>query len=169
MAKRASLGDHVIRVGISLLLFSTVMGCEMLEPKPDGPPTYAFVSLRHDASRIRMVTLMETYGAGSCELAIEQFLESFHEGEDQDDAEQWRETERSCKQTLEELYQRVLNKEQFHATYLVLSARDDLVHDMRIVLFGIPATEAQDVCELIARDMAKRLTVKAQCIQGTVG
>lgn len=148
-------------LGIAVLALGA---CGLLDGEK-GPPTYALVQLRHDATRIQMVTLMKTYSEPECNAAIEEYMNSFFEG----DTEGWRQTERSCRQTLEELYQRVFNKEQFHATYVILSAKEDPDYDARVVLFGIPSSQAQQICEKVARDIERRMKVDAECVQGTIG
>lgn len=46
---------------------AVVSACNFPMPgkKPDGPATYALVRLRHQESRVEMLTLMQTYGEGA--------------------------------------------------------------------------------------------------------
>lgn len=127
---------------------------------------YALVTLRHDETRIQMVSIMEISRVEECETAFREFMAGFStEG----DSSEWRETERSCQPTIEPLYQRVMNKETFHATYLAFSPRSAWEYEGRIVLFGIPSAQAQEICHQIAKEVGERLSVEAECIQGTVG
>jgi hypothetical protein len=67
------------------------------------------------------------------------------------------------------MYQKVMNRETFHATYLAFTPKDEFEYEGRIVLYGIPSSQAQEICNGIARDVGQKLGVDAQCVQGTVG
>jgi hypothetical protein len=132
-----------------------------------APPAYALLTLKHDETRIQMVTIMEVPSTDLCEKAFQEFMEGYSaEG---GGGEGWRETERSCQQILEPLYQGVMNRETFHATYLAFSPKGSFEFEGRLVLYGIPSPQAQEICESIARDVGTRLGVDAECFQGTVG
>ncbi len=136
-------------------------GCNF-EP---APKAYALVTLKHAETRIQMVTIMEIPDANVCEPAIQEFMEGFtSEG-----AEGWSRTESACQQTLEPMYQKVMNRETFHATYLAFGPKDDFEYEGRLVLYGIPSSQAQEICKGIAEDVGKKLGVEAHCVQGTVG
>ena len=131
-----------------------------------APSAYALVTLKHDETRIQMVTIMEIPGENECDSAIQQFMNGF--GGD-GGSQGWRQTERSCQQTLEPLYQRVMNKETFHATYLAFSPRSTWEYEGRIVLYGIPSQQAQEICHDIAGEVGESLGVEVECIEGTIG
>lgn len=137
-------------------------GCN-LEP---APKAYALVTVKHDETRIQMVAIMEISSTDECETAYAQFMEGFSGDEG---SQGWRQTENSCQQALEPLYQKVMNRETFHATYLAFSPRNDWEYEGRIVLYGIPSSQAQEICHQIAQEIGERLDVEAECVQGTVG
>ena len=151
---------------LCLLVFACLapIACELLQDK--GPPIYALVRMRHDASRVELLTLMETFGDTGCDVAIEQFMAGFYED---DDNEEWRRSERNCLTELEPLYQQAFNKEQFHATYLIIEPEAAWEYEARILLFGIPSSQAQEVCASVAKDIGSRFQVKTECVQGTIG
>lgn len=156
---------------IALLLASTLLvvsSCNFPLPgkKPEGPSTYALVRLRHE-SRVEMLTLMETYGEGACDAAIAEFLEGVYENEE--DMEGWKETERDCRANIKPLYVQMFNDEPVHATYLKLSLRGSWEYESRIVLYGVPASQALPVCEAMARSIKSSLSASAECILGTEG
>lgn len=122
--------------------------------------------MKHDQSRIQMVAIMEIPGTGACEAAFGEFLEAYAES---GGTEGWRETERSCQEVLEPLYQPVMKRETFHATYLAFSPKETFDYEGRVVLYGIPSSQAQEICQQIASEVGKRLGVDAECVQGTVG
>jgi hypothetical protein len=129
------------------------------------PKAYALVTLKHAETRIQMVTIMEIPDADDCEPAIQEFMKGFaSEG-----AEGWSRTESACQQNLEPMYQKVMNRETFHATYLAFSPRDEFEYEGRLVLYGIPSSQAQEICNDIAKDVGEKLGVEADCVQGTVG
>jgi len=53
--------------------------------------------------------------------------------------------------------------------YLAFSPKDTFEFEGRLVLYGIPSSQAQEICQSIARDVGTRLGVDAECFQGTVG
>jgi hypothetical protein len=151
-------------VASSAFMLTLLAGaCKLAE---EGPPTYALVTLRHDETRIQMVAIMETGSEAQCNVAIRAYMAGFQEDPS---SSEWRQTERSCKQTLDDIYQRVMRKEKFHATYIAFSPMDDWEYESRIVLFGIPSTQAQEVCQQVAREIGTRYGVQTECIQGTIG
>lgn len=150
---------------VALLPFAltTVLGSGACETPP---PAYALVTMKHAETRIQMVTIMEIPGANACEAAIQEFMEGFaSEG----DTDGWSRTESSCQELLEPMYQKVMNRETFHATYLAFSPKNDFDYEGRIVLYGIPSSQAQEICNKIAADVGEKLGVTAECMQGTVG
>ena len=130
-----------------------------------APKAYALVTLKHDETRIQMVAIMEIPGEGECETAFQEFMNGFSE----DGSEGWRQTEKSCQPALEPLYQNVMSRGTFHATYLAFSPRNDWEYEGRIVLYGIPSAQAQEICNEIAKDLGERLDVEVECVQGTIG
>jgi hypothetical protein len=136
------------------------MACEQ------GPPTYALLTMKHDATRIQIVTVMKVWSETECEAAAREFVKGFLEGAP---SGEWRETERACHQVLEPIYQRVMDKEKFHATYLILRPKGQWKYESRIVIFGVPSSEAQPVCEKLSKDMEKELEAEAECVQGSIG
>jgi len=144
---------------VSASLF--VHGCG--EP---APKAYALVTLKHDETRIQMVTIMEIPGENECETAFQEFMNGFTA---EDGSQGWRQTETSCQQALEPLYQPVMSRGTFHATYLAFSPKNDWDYEGRIVLYGIPSSQAREICDQIAKELAARLEVEVECIQGTVG
>jgi hypothetical protein len=122
--------------------------------------------MKHDATRIQLVTVMEVSSETECKVASDEFNKGFLEGAPPGE---WRETERSCSQALEPIYQRVMNKEKFHATYLIVSPKGDWNWEARLVIFGVPSSEAQPVCEQLSKDMEEDLGAAAECVQGTIG
>jgi hypothetical protein len=130
------------------------------------PPAYALITLKHDETRIQMVTILEVPSTDLCESAFREFMEGYAtEG----GGEGWRETERSCQQILEPLYQGVMNRETFHATYLAFSPKGGFDFEGRLVLYGIPSSQAHEICQEIAGEVGDRLGVNAECVQGTIG
>ena len=159
------------RTVIALLLASTLLAvsaCNLPLPqrKPDGPATYALVRLRHE-SRVEMLTLMKTFGEGACDAAIAEFLKGVYSNAE--DMEGWKETERDCRESIKPLYVQMFNDEPVHATYLKLSVRGAWEYESRIVLYGVPASQALPVCEAMARSIKDSLSVSAECILGTEG
>jgi hypothetical protein len=144
---------------VAFNVFSSV-ACER------GPSTYALLTMRHDETRINVVAVMELSSEAECAVASQEFSKGFLEG---DELREWRETERACQQELEPIYQRVMNKEKFHATYLILSPKHTWKYETRLVLFGVPSSQAQPVCEQMAKDMEEDLEAEAECVQGTIG
>lgn len=164
----------VIRgVTVTLLLVATLFGAgacnnmAITESKPDGPPTYALVRLRHAESRVEMVTMMETFGAEMCQAAVREFTNTVFANPA--DMEGWKETERDCRENIRPLYQRIFNDEPVHATYLKITVKEGWEYESRIVLYGIPASQAQPACQAIASDLETKLQARAECIQGTEG
>jgi hypothetical protein len=145
---------------LSLMALMASMACEQ------GPPTYALLTMKHDATRIQIVTVMKVWSEAECEAASREFVKGFLEGANPGE---WRETERTCQQVLEPIYQRVMNKEKFHATYLILRPKGQWKYESRIVIFGVPSSEAQPVCEKLSKEMEKDLEAEAECVQGTIG
>jgi hypothetical protein len=145
------------------LALSTLLGSGSCEPSPKA---YALVTLKHAETRIQMVTIMEIPSENECESAFQEFMKGFASDSG---SEGWSQTERSCQQNLEPMYQKVMNRETFHATYLAFSPRNTFDYEGRIVLYGIPSSEAQEICHKIAEDVGERLGVTAECVQGTVG
>lgn len=151
----------------SLLITAATIACTgTSREEPKGPPTYAMVTLRHDATHIQMVGLMETFSDAQCDAAIREYMAGF---EADPSAVEWRETERSCQQNIADIYQRVMRKEVFHATYIAFSPASRWDYEARIVLFGIPSTQAQEICQQVAKDVRNRYGVQTECIQGTIG
>ena len=146
--------------GLTVLFLMASMACEQ------GPPTYALLTMKHDATRIQIVTVMKVWSESECEVASREFSKGFLEGSTPGE---WRETERSCQQVLEPIYQRVMNNEKFHATYLILRPKGDWRYESRVVIFGVPSSEAQPVCEKLSKEMEKELQASAECVQGTIG
>lgn len=134
--------------------------------KPDVPPTYAVVRLRHE-TRVEMLTLMETYGEGACDVAISEFTSAVFENPA--DMEGWRETERDCRDTLSPLNTRIFNNEQVHATYLKIAVKEAWEYESRIIIYGVPASQALPVCEEMAKSLQTTLQATAECVKGTEG
>jgi hypothetical protein len=130
------------------------------------PKAYAQINLKHAETRIQMYTIMAIPSTEDCEAAFQEFIAGFQNGEG---SQGWTETERACQETLEPMYQKVMNRETFHATYLAFTPKDEFQYEGRIVLYGIPSTQAQEICNGIAKDIGSKLGVDAQCVQGTVG
>ena len=149
-----------IRLPLLVLGLLSSLSCEK------GPSTYALITVRHDATRIQFVAGMETSSQSECETPAREISKGFFEGAE---SGEWRETERSCKQVLEPIYQRVMNKEKFHATYLILSPKGAWEWEARMVIFGVASSEAQPVCEKLAKEMEKDLEAEAECVQGSIG
>jgi Prokaryotic cytochrome b561 len=168
---RDSWGEGSIMVPkpVGALAFSVVAvalsssGCKAVE---EGPPTYALVTMRHDETRIQMVTIMTTFSEAQCNAAIREYMAGF---ESDPSSGEWRQTERSCRQQIESLYERVMRKEKFHATYIAFSPKNSWEYEARIVLYGIPSTQAQEICQQVAREVGNRYQVDAECNQGTIG
>ncbi|GMR24624.1 MAG: hypothetical protein BMS9Abin37_3196 [Acidobacteriota bacterium] len=80
-----------IRCTMLTLLAATLFG--VIACKLAGPPIYALVRLRHE-TRVEMLTIMQTFGEGACDVAIAEFLSGVYENKDV--MEGWRETERDC-------------------------------------------------------------------------
>lgn len=153
----------MIRTILVLLVAITALSSMACEP---GPKTYALLTLKHAATRIQIVTVMEVESEPECDVASRAFSKGFLEGAG---SGEWRETERTCQQELEPIYQRVMNKEKFHATYLILHPKGEWRYEARIVLFGVPSSEAQPVCQQLAKAMKEELEAEAECVQGTIG
>ena len=151
---------------IALLCALATSACQSIgDSKPDEPENYALLRLRHAETRIEMLTIMQTYGQAQCNEALAEFTKAVYaEGE----MEGWRETERSCDLELKPLHQRVFNNEQVHATYLRIAVREGWDYESRIILYGIPSAQAQEVCGMIAQDLQKKLQATTECVQGTV-
>ena len=133
----------------------------------EGPPkAYAQINLKHAETRIQMYTIMAIPSASDCEAAFKEFMDGFTSD---GGSEGWAETERSCQETLDPMYQKVMNRETFHATYLAFTPKDEFQYEGRIVLYGIPSSQAQEICNGIAKDVGGKLGVDAECVQGTVG
>jgi hypothetical protein len=148
-----------------LLALCTFFGASACDFEP-APKAYAQMNLKHDETRIQMYTIMEIPGETECDQAFREFMEGFTSD---GGSEGWRETERNCQLTLDPMYQKVMNRETFHATYLAFTPKDEFEYEGRIVLYGIPSSQAQEICNGIARDVGQKLGVDAQCVQGTVG
>lgn len=146
-----------------LLVVLTVLSSIACE---QGPSTYALLTMKHDATRIQIVTVMKVWSEAECEAAARAFIKGFLEGTP---SGEWRETERACQQVLEPIYQRVMDKEKFHATYMILRPKGQWEYESRIVIFGVPSSEAQPVCEKLSKEMEKELEATAECVQGTIG
>ncbi len=146
-----------------LFLLAALVGSAACEP---APKAYALVTLKHDETRIQMVAIMEIPGENQCDTAFQQFMTGFT-GEE--GSQGWRQTETSCQPILEPLYQNVMNRGTFHATYMAFSPRNDWDYEGRVVLYGIPSSQAQEVCQQIAKEMGEKLEVEVECVQGTVG
>jgi hypothetical protein len=143
-------------------IFLSSGGCNLEAP----PKAYAQINLKHAETRIQMYTIMVIPSASQCETAFKEFMNGFtSEG----GSEGWAETERSCQETLDPMYERVMNRETFHATYLAFTPKDEFEYEGRIVLYGIPSSQAQEICNGIAKDVGEKLGVDAQCVQGTIG
>jgi hypothetical protein len=125
-------------------------------------PTYAEIRFVHSQAKIELVTFIKTYGEESCREVSEQFIKDFMGGS----GEGWSQTEKTCKKTLNELYQRVFNNEQIHATYIRIK---EWGYDSRIVLYGVASSQALQVCEQIAADVEKTFNAEVDCVEGTVG
>ena len=120
---------------VTLLLAATLFGvsaCNILGKKPDGPPIYALLRLRHIETHVEMLIMMETFGEGMCQAALREFTSAIYENEA--DMEGWKETERDCREALKPLYTRIFNDEQVHATYLKITVKEDWDYESRIVL-----------------------------------
>jgi len=154
-----------IRCTMLTLLAATLFG--VIACKPEGPPNYALMRLRHAETHFEMLIMMETFGEGMCEAALSEFTRAIYENEA--DMEGWKETERDCREVLKPLYTKIFNDEQVHATYLTISAEEGWGYESRIVLYGIPASQAQPVCEEIAHDLQSKLEARTECVQGTEG
>ena len=154
-----------IRCTMLTLLAATLFG--VIACKPDGPPIYALLRLRHAETHFEMLIMMKTFGEGMCEAALSEFTRAIYENEA--DMEGWKETERDCREVLKSLYTKIFNDEQVHATYLTITVREGWDYESRIVLYGIPASQAQSVCQQIARDLQRKLKARTDCIQGTEG
>jgi hypothetical protein len=149
----------------SLFAFVALVGSAACNFEP-APKAYALVTVKHDESSLRMVAIMEIPGESECDTATREFMKGFAgEGGSQG----WHQTETACQPTLEPLYQSVMNRETFHATYMAFSPRNDWEYEGRIVLYGISSSQAQEVCHQIAKEMGERLEVEVECVQGTVG
>jgi len=163
----------VIRSTTLLLLLAAILfpsiACnfDVAEQKPEGPPVYALLRLRHPATRIEMLTIMETFGEGTCEVALREFTRAIYENET--DMEGWKETERDCREDLTPLHQRIFNDERVHATYLKITVRENWDYESRMVLYGIPSSQAQEVCQEIGRELERQLQARTECVQGTEG
>jgi hypothetical protein len=114
-------------------------GCN-LEP---APKAYALVTVKHDETRIQMVAIMEISSTDECETAYAQFMERLQRRRG---SVGWRQTEEFLPADPRAFYQKVMNRETFHATYLVFSPRNDWEMEGRIVLYGIPSSQAQEIC-----------------------
>jgi hypothetical protein len=154
-------------IAVSLFGATACNNMSMTDSKPDGPPTYALVRLRHAESRVEMLTLMETFGAPMCQAALREFTAAVFENPA--DMEGWKETERDCQEMIKPLYQQIFNDEPVHATYLKITVKEGWEYESRIVLYGIPASQALPACEAIARALQGKLQARAQCVQGTEG
>ena len=151
---------------LAAILLVGSAACNIPGKKPDGPPIYALLRLRHPETHVEMLIMMETFGAGTCEAALSEFTRAIYENED--DMEGWKETERDCREALKPLYTRIFNDEQVHATYLKITVKK--AGTTRVVsLYGIPASQAQPVCQETARDLQGKLQARAECVQGTEG
>jgi hypothetical protein len=156
----------VFRRGLSslrALALSTLLGSVACEERPRA---YAQINLKHDETRIQMYTILELPSESDCEPAFKEFMGGFTSDSA---SEGWRETERSCDLTLDPMYQNVMDRGTFHATYLAFKPTGNFEYEGRLVLYGIPSSQAQEICNDIAADVGKKLGVDAECIQGTIG
>ena len=117
-----------IRYTMLTLLAATLFG--VIACKPDGPPIYALLRLRHTETRFEMLIMMKTFGEGMCEAALSEFTRAIYENEA--DMEGWKETERDCREVLKSLYTKIFNDEQVHATYLTITVREGWDYESRI-------------------------------------
>ena len=144
-----------------------VLGVGAVACNFESPPkAYAQINLKHAETRIQMYTIVAIPSASECDSAFKEFMDGFTSGEG---AEGWTETERSCQEVLDPMYQKVMNRETFHATYLAFTPKDEFQYEGRIVLYGIASSQAQEICNGIAKDVGAKLGVDARCVQGTVG
>jgi hypothetical protein len=128
-------------------------------------PTYAEIRFVHNEVKIEIVTFIKTNGDEDCQKASEEFIGGFLEGSEAE----WSQTEKICKKSINELYERVFNNEQIHATYIRIKEGWAWGYDSRIVFYGVPSSQAQGVCEEIAADIGERFNADVECVQGTVG
>ena len=160
--------NRLTTVGLlAAILLVGASACNIPGKKPDGPPIYALLRLRHMETRVEMLIMMETFGEGMCQAALREFTSAIYENEA--DMQGWKETERDCREALKPLFTRIFNDEQVHATYLKITVKEGWDYESRIVLYGIPASQAQPVCLEIARDLQGKLHARTECVQGTEG
>jgi hypothetical protein len=114
-----------------------------------------------------MLTMMETFGEGMCDVALGEFTRAVYENEAE--MEGWRETERDCREALSPLHEKIFRDEQVHATYLKITVKEDWQFESRIVLYGIPSSQALEVCQEIGRELQNTLHARTECKQGTEG
>jgi hypothetical protein len=145
------------------LALATVLGSAACEPTPKA---YAQINLKHAETRIQMYTIMVIPSINDCDVAFKEFMKGFTS---ESGSRGWAETERNCRPTLDPMYQKVMNKETFHATYLAFTPKGHFDYEGRIVLYGIPSSQAQEICNGIAKEVGEKLDVNAECVQGTVG
>ena len=122
------------------------------------------INLKHDETRIQMYTIMAIPSENECESAVREFMAGFTAD---GGSEGWRETERNCQLT--PMYPMVMNRETFPTTYLAFTPKEAFEYEGRIVLYGVPSSQAQEICNDIAKDVGEKLGVEAECVQGTVG
>jgi hypothetical protein len=111
------------------------------------------------------VTFIRTYDDEDCRAASDQFAKDFMKGSD----EGWAQTEKRCTKTLTELYQKVFNNEQIHATYIRVKEGDSWGYESRIILYGVPSSQALKVCRQVAANVKSTFKADVKCVQGTVG
>lgn len=152
------------RIGLFSISVLWLSVCDMASTEVTDP-TYAEIRYSHDPTKIEMVCFIETRNEADCKKASLEFTDGFMEGPH----EGWQETRNSCTKTLNDLYERVFNDEQIHATYIKLDRSGGWDYDARLILYGLPSSSAQQACEKVAKQLEKRFQADVECVQGTVG
>jgi hypothetical protein len=146
-----------------MLFVAGLSACQQI--KSLGEPTYAEIRFVHDLTKIEMVTFIKAYGDADCQKAVEEYTKGYTEGA----GEGWSRTATSCETELNELYQRIFNDEQIHATYMKISKSEGWQYEARAVFYGVPSSHAQEVCQQAAKRAKRRFKADVECVQGTVG
>lgn len=155
----------MLRKGRVVFLLIGVVGLSTLGACTASEPTYAEIRFMHNVANVELVTFIETHDDEDCRRASETFVKDFMKGSD----EGWAQTEKTCTKTLNELYQKVFNNEQIHATYIRVREGGSWGYESRIILYGVPSSQALEVCEQVAANVKSTFKADVKCVQGTVG
>lgn len=128
-------------------------------------PVYAEFRVKHLDSSLLMVGLSLMPSMEECKLRTVLFWSHVFDSNRQFKVD----AEANCIKTLPDRFQRLFDNVQTTATYLSFERSGGTERSARLIIYGVPSSEAYKVCPQIIDKIRKNYKGDIRCTRGTVG